>query len=70
MLGEALLSIDARNTAGILLIAILAVEFGGTYMLRIVRGRWRPGRSRDRRYPNHWIERLRESLCAATMPAL
>jgi hypothetical protein len=39
MLGEALLSADARNTAGILLLAIVAVEFGGTYMLRIVRGR-------------------------------
>jgi hypothetical protein len=39
MLGEALLSGDARNTAGILLLAIVAVEFGGTYMLRIVRGR-------------------------------
>jgi hypothetical protein len=39
MLGEALLSSDSRNTAGILLVAIVAVEFGGTYMLRIVRGR-------------------------------
>jgi hypothetical protein len=39
MLGEALLSADARNTAGILLLAIVAVEFGGTFMLRIVRGR-------------------------------
>src|SRR6266508_2030668 len=39
MLGQALLSSDARNTAGILLLAIVAVEFGGTYMLRIVRGR-------------------------------
>jgi hypothetical protein len=39
MPGQALLSSDARNTAGILLIAIVAVEFGGTYMLRIVRGR-------------------------------
>jgi hypothetical protein len=39
MLGQALLSNDARNTAGILLLAIVAVEFGGTYMLRIVRGR-------------------------------
>lgn len=39
MLGAALLSTDARNTAGILLLTIVAVEFGGTYMLRIVRGR-------------------------------
>ncbi len=38
MLGAALLSTDARNTAGILLLTIVAVEFGGTYMLRIVRG--------------------------------
>jgi hypothetical protein len=33
MLGQALLSTDARNTAGILLLAIVAVEFCGTYML-------------------------------------
>lgn len=39
MLGQALLSSDTRNTAGILLLAIVAVEFGGTYMLRILRGR-------------------------------
>jgi hypothetical protein len=39
MLGQALLSADARNTAGILLLAIVAVEFGGIYMLRIVRER-------------------------------
>jgi hypothetical protein len=39
MLGQALLSTDARNTAGILLLAIVAVEFCGTYMLQIVRGR-------------------------------
>ena len=31
-------SADARLTAGILLVTILAVEFGGTYMLRVVRG--------------------------------
>jgi hypothetical protein len=31
------LSADARLTAGILLVTILAVEFGGTYMLRVVR---------------------------------
>jgi hypothetical protein len=39
MVGQALLSSDVRNTAGILLLTIVAVEFGGTYMLRIVRGR-------------------------------
>jgi hypothetical protein len=33
------LSSDARTTAGILLLAILAVEYGGLVMLRIVRGR-------------------------------
>jgi hypothetical protein len=33
-----LLSADARTTAGILLLTIVAVEWGGTYMLRIVRG--------------------------------
>ncbi|HYT25586.1 MAG TPA: hypothetical protein VEP73_03770 [Actinomycetota bacterium] len=33
------LSNDARTTAGILLLTIVAVEWGGTFMLRIVRGR-------------------------------
>ncbi len=32
------LSDPARTTAGILLIAIVTIEFGGTYLLRIVRG--------------------------------
>jgi hypothetical protein len=32
------LSADARSTAGILFLTILAVEFGGTYLLRVVRG--------------------------------
>lgn len=32
------LSAEARLTAGILLLTIVAVEFGGTYMLRVVRG--------------------------------
>ena len=32
------LSDDARMTAGVLLLAIVAVEFGGTYLLRVVRG--------------------------------
>jgi hypothetical protein len=33
------LSSEARTTAGILLLTILAVEYGGLVMLRIVRGR-------------------------------
>jgi hypothetical protein len=33
------LSQDARSTAGILLLTIVAVEYGGTFMLRVVRGR-------------------------------
>jgi hypothetical protein len=36
---ELILSEDARSTAGILLLTIVAVEYGGTFMLRIVRGR-------------------------------
>ncbi len=34
-----LLSADARTTAGILLLTIVFVEYGGTYLLRVVRGR-------------------------------
>jgi hypothetical protein len=37
MLGQALLSTDARNTEGTLLLAIVAVELGGTCMLRMRR---------------------------------
>jgi hypothetical protein len=33
------LSPDARLTAGVLLLTIPLIEFGGTYLLRIVRGR-------------------------------
>jgi hypothetical protein len=33
------LSSEARDTAGILLLTVLAVEYGGIVMLRIVRGR-------------------------------
>lgn len=33
------LSADSRTTAGILLLAIVTIEYGGTYLLRIVRGR-------------------------------
>jgi len=32
------LSEDARTTAGILLLTIVAVEYGGVFMLRVVRG--------------------------------
>jgi hypothetical protein len=39
MEGTEFLSEDARTTAGILLLTIVAVEYGGTFMLRIVRGR-------------------------------
>jgi hypothetical protein len=34
-----LLSADSRTTAGIILLTIVAIEYGGTYLLRIVRGR-------------------------------
>jgi len=33
------LSSDTRTTAGILLLTLVAVEYGGLFMLRIVRGR-------------------------------
>ena len=36
---EPLLSADSRTTAGILLLTIVAVEYGGAFMLKIVRGR-------------------------------
>jgi hypothetical protein len=39
MLATLSLSHDSRTTAGILLLSILAVEYGGLVMLRIVRGR-------------------------------
>ena len=38
-MSELALSQDARSTAGILLLTIVAVEYGGTFMLRVVRGR-------------------------------
>lgn len=39
MIGAALeLSESARSTAGVLLLSLVAVEFGGTYVLRLVRG--------------------------------
>src|SRR3981081_1313896 len=34
-----LLSPDSRSTAGVILLTIVAIEYGGTYLLRIVRGR-------------------------------
>jgi hypothetical protein len=39
MIAACSLSNDSRTTAGILLLTIVAVEFGGLTMLRIVRGR-------------------------------
>ena len=36
---ELLLSAGSRTTAGILLLTIVAVEYGGIFMLKIVRGR-------------------------------
>ena len=33
------LSPDARSTAGVILLTIVAIEYGGTFVLRIVRGR-------------------------------
>jgi hypothetical protein len=33
------LSADSRTTAGVLLLTIVAVEYGGIFMLKIVRGR-------------------------------
>ena len=33
------LSSDAKTTAGILLIAVVAVEYGGIFMVRLVRGK-------------------------------
>lgn len=33
------LSADARSTAGVLLLTIVAIEYGGFYLLRIARGR-------------------------------
>ena len=39
MLAALSLSSDSRTTAGVLLLTIVAVEFGGLTVLRIVRGR-------------------------------
>jgi hypothetical protein len=41
MIGALTLSADSRTTAGILLLTIVFIEYGGTYVLRIVRGRHR-----------------------------
>lgn len=38
MVPTLVLSPSARGTAGILLLTLVAVEYGGTYLLRIVRG--------------------------------
>lgn len=37
--GTLSLSPDARTTAGVLLLTVVGIEYGGTYLLRIVRGR-------------------------------
>ena len=34
-----MISEDARTTAGILLVALVLVEYGGTFLLRVARGR-------------------------------
>lgn len=34
-----LLSSNSRSTAGVLLLTLVAVEYGGWFMLRVVRGR-------------------------------
>ncbi len=39
MIGSLVLSSDTRTTAGVLLLTIVGVEYGGTFMLRLVRGR-------------------------------
>jgi hypothetical protein len=36
---DQVLSADARTTAGVLLLTIVAVEWGGVFMLKIVRGK-------------------------------
>jgi hypothetical protein len=41
MLADLTLSSDSRTTAGLLLLTLVAVEYGGVFMLRIVRGRQR-----------------------------
>jgi len=38
-LAELSLSSDTRRTAGIILLAIVAIEWGGWYLLRIIRGK-------------------------------
>ena len=39
MIAALTLSDPARFTAGVLLLAVVTIEFGGTYLLRVVRGR-------------------------------
>jgi hypothetical protein len=39
VIAELTLSSDSRTTAGILLLTLVAVEFGGLVVLRVVRGR-------------------------------
>src|SRR6266511_491732 len=39
MLGALHLTNDTTSTAGILLVAVVAIEYGGTFMLKVVRGK-------------------------------
>jgi hypothetical protein len=39
VLADLTLSSDSRTTAGVLLFTLVAVEYGGVFMLRVVRGR-------------------------------
>jgi hypothetical protein len=39
MIGSLVLSSDSRSTAGVILLTIVGVEYGGWFMLRLVRGR-------------------------------
>ncbi len=41
MIGSLVLSSDSRSTAGVILLAIVGVEYGGWFMLRLVQGRQR-----------------------------
>jgi hypothetical protein len=41
MVGSLVLSPDSRSTAGVILLTIVGVEYGGWFMLRLVRGRQR-----------------------------
>jgi len=42
-----ILSTDSRTTAGILLLTVVAIEYGGWFMLRVIRGRQPATRGAD-----------------------